>query len=276
MAGDRKSSDEVIRSVGSAVAQGWPAGLETPAVYVVGSYARAAAGSESDLDLVVIGSDSTDSIRRTMKEIYLNCQGSVPALDLTVFNATELRMAPLSDRERIARRESLFPLVDHGRHVAGPHFRSDILLRLDSLGAAETSRMPWVFSRRLRGETEVLAPVDIDDPPSRSDEYLGYLASGSTKLVVTLASWIGAGIVAIRSQDEHIASRNQAVRRLRSVEPSLANWLAEMIARCKKSWRYRLPTSEDDRRELRLICARVHELEMYFAAEYQSLEPKSL
>jgi hypothetical protein len=252
----------VIRDAGYAFQS--PIGL-----YLIGSYARGAADTASDLDVIAIAHGDRDRIGSAIGSLYSGRFPRFPTLDLTVFNLAQLERPPRSDFARIQRREVLFPLADHGIRISGPDFAHDIVARLSHLGAASAIQMPWVFCRRVRGLPEQLSPVDVSEPPDQADDFLGYLYRDSVKPVVTLSSWIGTAIVAIRSGRDTVAAKEQVIAQLQELDPELSYWLDGTVTLCRMVWHYAAPRSPSDRRALRAICLRLHELEQAYAEEFR-------
>jgi hypothetical protein len=195
----------------------------------------------------------------------------LPDLDLTVFRQEELYGSSGTDSEWVKRRETLFPIVDHGVLVAGLPLAPELSKYLPEIEATTTIHMPYVFSRRARRLPERLAPVDVSLAPDPDDEFFGYTRDHRTKLIVSIATWIGTGIVAMRSKNRCLAAKEQVIEALSSVEPSLAHWISQIVGQCRTQWGYAVPAATPARAVLRDICARLHTLEQEYFRDYSAL-----
>ncbi|QOC93914.1 nucleotidyltransferase domain-containing protein [Micromonospora craniellae] len=247
---------------------------EPTALYLIGSHARGNADQASDVDIVIITRGDAGAAHRIATSAYARHCPDGPQLDLTVLAHDELGHSATTDLARVQRREVLFPLVDHGQHIAGPDLATRLASRL-TVGAAPTTHMPWVFARRTRGLPERLQSTPVSVPPNPDDEFLGYPSGSRTKVVVSLASWIGAGIIAMRTGWEHLATKEHVVARLNDIDVSGARWLSETITVCRSSWGYSVPQSTIDRALLRKICQRLHQMERDYATRHQSWQLES-
>ncbi|MEU8180255.1 hypothetical protein AB0B86_05685 [Micromonospora sp. NPDC049047] len=102
------------------------------------------------------------------------------------------------------------------------------------------------------------------------DDFLGYPMDGRVKIVASLASWIGAGIVSMTTGWDRVAAKEHVVTRLNDVDPALARWLREVITTCRTTWGYRMPEDPRSRALLRNICQHLHQLECDYSQQYRS------
>ncbi|MDG4807195.1 nucleotidyltransferase domain-containing protein [Micromonospora sp. WMMD1120] len=242
---------------------------EPTATYLIGSHARGNADQASDLDVVILTRGDVQTAQKLATSLYQERCPAGPPLDLTVLAYDDLGHPATTDLPRIQRREVLYPLADHGRHVGGPDLAGHLNSRL-IMGAAPTRAMPWVFTRRVRGLPEQLQPTAVSGPPVPDDDFLGYPRDGRVKIIVSLASWIGAGIVSMTTGWDRVAAKEHVVTRLNDVDPALAQWLREVITTCRTTWGYQMPRDSRGRALLRSMCQLLHQLECDYAKRYRN------
>ncbi|HEX2648167.1 MAG TPA: hypothetical protein VHO95_13150 [Candidatus Dormibacteraeota bacterium] len=122
---------------------------------------------------------------------------------------------------------------------------------------------------KLRQVTQVASPLQYPDPTGDFygyDASLGRRAAGAEQPLrglVATTSWITIAVVAVQA-GKLCASREEH-QRLYRLETDATWWelLARLDKRCRRDWRYELPTEAEERAELRDICGQALAFEWY-------------
>ncbi len=257
--------DTVVREVIARFLMALPDRLR--AVYVLGSYADASAAPTSDLDLELIlaGSLREGEHERIQPLLAAWASQADSELDIEV-------------KEEAGLSAGVSPTLKLGsRLLWGADVRQRlplIPLTIWTRGRMHTSywRLAGLFSR----PAPLTMPLDYPDP---HDEFYGYarrlthlpggeLAPG-TRDLMRAVGWMATTLLAFQA-GQYVATKRACATMYREhIGGEWATLLDDMAEWVRGVWQYRIPAAQEERAQLRAICARTLGFENHFLALYR-------
>lgn len=228
--------------------------------YLTGSYANGYAVPEaSDIDVTIVSSSAMGRAENAwLDDIIHQIDGAFSvSLDVSLINSVssgEKTGSKLSFLG-IAFREAALSAKLAGHLIWGEDVLAQIPMPSTEEYIAQTEKIPFEFSNRVRGYKGLVFPLSYPDP---EDHFLGYVNKNdqgepSTKQLISLLTWIGTATVA-RLNGEKVGNKKQCVDALTRANPVQGQELSEIFDLCRGAWRYRLPTSHNSQDKLKIIC----------------------
>lgn len=236
--------------------------------YLLGSYADATPVAISDIDLAIIFKDSfrhaeeAEAAQRAIEACRLI---SSIRLDVTPQSEAELR----AEDVRLKLGSAL---------VYGEDIRERLPLPDPAAHARYITHWANAFVRRLHDADHIPFPLRYPDPDG---EFYGYdrkrvdawyppeVTQGTKELVATVC-WTATALLSLQAE-RFAATKADAVRLYaEAVGGEWAPFVQDLYALCKGRWQYEVPPAEDERRQLRALCARALPYLNHYLAVYRA------
>lgn len=236
--------------------------------FVEGSYADQTAIATSDLDLTLVFRDQfvTPEERQQAQEAVTACrQLNTLELDITLVEEGELRRGA----------DPMFTLG--ARLLYGQEIRNTIPLIPIELWARQRMHAAyWLMIHVFNRPQPVVAPLTF---PDAHDPFYGYanrvmhLADGSviptTRNLIRVTGWIATARLAYEAQ-HYVVRKRDCVPAYRSlINDEWTPLIAQIDARCRSAWGYRIPSTSDEQAELRAILCDTLFFENHFLSCYR-------
>jgi len=92
----------------------------------------------------------------------------------------------------------------------------------------------------------------------------------STRDLIRVTGWIATALLAYRT-GVYVAAKSECPRAYRAhIGDAWAPLVEDLYQRCRNTWGYRIPSGEDEQRELRALCERTLQFENHFLEIYKN------
>lgn len=233
--------------------------------YLIGSSTDEAATPISDIDAIVFLREGVgETAVQHVNDLLANLRHISPLrLDVKATTPEDPRWAS-DPRVKLS-----------GQLVTG----EDILdrLPLPTKEAYQAWIRPWPLNFiRIMHDGNMAYPLAYPDP---DDEFFGYTriratvwypagVVAGTKELVAAVGWIATAVIA-QETGTIITTRSQAVKQYQTeIGGEWADYIARVYERCGQQWRYAIPKSLNELRELQSICSQFRDFVNFYLAAY--------
>lgn len=257
--------DAVLQGVIGLFELTFPARIRS--YYLVGSYARGAAGPLSDIDLRVIFKDGfLDGEEAKMLQLRAYCRQISPV---------PLDCPPLSEQRLAAEEDWLHEplgIQAEGVLLYGDEIREqwpppDFAAYVRNVTAVPVARLGALRQRGL--------PLDYPlEYPDRDGAYYGYDQLDKYRGATTLKPWVHAVgfvatcIVALEAGQMVVSKEEWLPRYQQWIGDEWAGWLATVYRKGTQEWGYRIPADAAGKALLRDLCRRTLHFENHYLRRY--------
>ena len=216
------------------------------ALYLVGSFGTTGQIPTSDIDLILVTKDHLGG--EQLKTVW-ETRDDFRRLTGELVDIHPRALTEVLDRA--------IALKQHSKHIWGRDIRDQICVPDVDTRIAQLASAATMFSRRTHNVQELA--VDRLDLPDADDEFLGYLDLNGELPLKSIMSFSFHAAARLASRERiFVLDKHEIPHKYAS---AFSDWTCRFVqslfTRIRGTWHYRMPTAQDDREELRLICAKI-------------------
>ena len=260
-------TDETLRGLIGLAELAFPGLIK--AYYVEGSYSNRHEVSTSDLDMVFMLKQPVTKALDDQSDYFYECCVRTLRVELDLGVHHDGDFHPIN--------AALLKLS--GLFLYGEDVRDNIALPTPQEYGRLTMHNAAGFMCRIRQWPEFLTvPLAYPDPAGEFYSYDGRqlrLPDGSTvassKDMVVMSGWAATGLLGYQ-KGQIVVRKSEYIKVYRDlINDEWTELLSQIYENCRESWHYLLPTSSEERAELRELCRQTLAFENHFLTLYQQV-----